>query len=149
MEYYFWIKAFHIIAIISWMAGILYLYRLLIYASEQGYDHEKVYSLLKTMSRRLQNAITIPAMVLSWVLGLTMVALNTSVLNHGWFYLKLFSVLLLTASTGYAAHLVKRYHVGEKPLPTSRNLRFLNEVPTLLMVIIVCAVVVKPILSLF
>lgn len=144
MAYYLWIKSLHVIAIISWMAGILYLYRLLIYATEQGTENPPVYDLLKTMSRRLLKYITIPAMVVSWIAGLAMAFLNHAMFSMPWFHLKLLSVVLLTLSTYYAAGLVKRYHEGVEPLPKSKTLRFLNEVPTILMIIIVCAVIVKP-----
>ena len=140
---YLWIKAFHIVAVISWMAGILYLYRLLIYATEQGTSNPSVFELLKTMSRRLLKAITVPAMVVSWILGLTMLKMNPGFLSSSWFHLKLSCLILLTLSTVYAAKLVGRYQKGAA-LPSSKTLRFANEVPTLLMVVIVIAVVVKP-----
>ncbi len=144
MEWYRTILAVHVIAIISWMAGILYLYRLLVYASEQGTDKPAVYTLLKTMTRRLLWAITVPAMILAWAMGLSMLALNQGLLSMPWVHIKLTSVVVLTGATIYAAKLVKRYQVNVRPLPSSRNLRILNEVPTLLMIIIVCLAILKP-----
>ena len=144
IAYYFWIKALHVVAIISWMAGILYLYRLLIYATEEGTQNPRVYELLKTMSRRLLKAITIPAMIVSWLAGLGMAYLNSGIFALPWFHMKLAAVVLLTLSTLYAAKLVGRYQIGLSPLPKSKTLRYLNEVPTLLMIIIVCAVIIKP-----
>lgn len=126
------------------MAGILYLFRLLVYASEQGVSQPAVYALLKTMSRRLLRAITIPAMVVSWLAGATMVYLNPSLLLMPWFVSKLVCVLLLTGSTFYASSLVMRYQLGENPLPSSKKLRLWNEVPTLLMILIVGLVILRP-----
>ncbi len=143
LEWYRPILAFHVIAIISWMAGILYLYRLLIYASENRKDHSKVEELLKIMSRRLLKAITIPAMIASWIAGLTMVWLNPSLLHAPWFHIKLSSVVLLTLSTLYAGKLVQAVQIhGE--IPKGRTLRYLNEVPTILMIVIVYMVITRP-----
>lgn len=142
-EWYRSILALHVVAIISWMAGILYLYRLLIYAAERRAVHFEVEDLLKTMSRRLLKAITVPAMVVSWLAGLTMVALNPSLFSQPWFHLKFTSVILLTASTLYAWKLVGQVQRSAE-LPRGKTLRYLNEVPTLLMIIIVTMVIVRP-----
>ncbi|MFW7381447.1 MAG: CopD family protein [Oligoflexus sp.] len=143
MLYYREILAIHVIAIISWMAGILYLYRLLIYATEKRAEHEKIESLLQLMSFRLWKYITLPAMIIAWVAGLTMLFINTSLWSMIWMQIKLVSVVLLTASTIYAAYLVKIFNRGQN-LPAGKTLRFLNEVPTLFMVIIVVMVIVRP-----
>ncbi len=143
LEHYRGILALHVIMIISWMAGILYLWRLLIYASERRQENAQVEDLLKTMTRRLLKAITIPAMILAWIAGLTMVTLNPSIAHMHWFHVKALCVLLLTASTLHATVLTKRVQTGEA-LPTGKALRFLNEVPTLLMIIIVIMVIVRP-----
>ena len=144
MEHYRLILAFHIIAIISWMAGILYLYRLLVYATEKGTANQEIHQLLSLMARRLYRYITMPAMVVSWALGLTMVFINPALASGGWFHVKLLSVILLTGSSHYAGRLVKNYETKSKELPPSRRIRFLNEVPTLLMIIIVMMVILKP-----
>lgn len=143
IEWYRPILAFHVIAVISWMAGILYLYRLLVYAAENGGDHEKVRTLLQTMSRRLLKAITVPAMVLTWAAGLTMISLNPTLLQFPWMWVKLTSVILLSASTMYAGVQVRKFNENE-PILTGKAFRFLNEVPTLLMVIVVIMVIVRP-----
>lgn len=144
MNWYQEILALHVIAIISWMAGILYLYRLLVYATEQGTGNPQVYTLLKTMTRRLLKAITIPAMVVSWGAGLTMASLKEGLWHAPWFHAKFSCVIFLTLATLYAAVLVKRYQENSAPLPSSKQLRLLNEVPTLLMILIVCLVIMKP-----
>lgn len=143
LEWYRPIMAFHVIAIISWMAGILYLYRLLVYAAERRHEHALVEDLLKTMTRRLWKAITLPAMILAWLAGLTMVHLNPSLFGTTWFLVKFVSVILLTASTVYAGICVGKVQRGEI-LPKGRAFRFLNEVPTLLMIVIVVMVIVRP-----
>ena len=94
MAYYREVLAFHVIAIISWMAGILYLYRLLIYASERAHDHEKVESLLQLMSLRLWKYITRPAMIAAWIAGLWMLYLNSGLLSLPWMHVKLLSIVL-------------------------------------------------------
>ncbi len=143
-EYYRVILALHVIAIISWMAGILYLYRLLIYATEQGRNQSQIYVLLGTMARRLYKYITVPAMVVSWLAGLAMVFIQPAIGQQKWFMVKFLCVLLLSGFTLYAGTLVKRYINTDRLLPTSKQLRFLNEVPTLLMIIIVVMVILKP-----
>lgn len=143
LEWYRPILALHVIAIISWMAGILYLYRLLIYASERRAEHVKIEELLQIMSRRLWKAITLPAMIVSWFAGLVMLSLNPSLLHWPWFHVKLSCIVLLTFSTLYAGLLVKRVQSSDE-LPKGKTLRFLNEVPTLLMIIIVIMVIVRP-----
>lgn len=143
-EYYRVILALHVIAIISWMAGILYLYRLLIYASEQGREQAQIFSLLSTMSRRLYRYITVPAMIVSWLAGLTMVSIQPSLGHQKWFLVKFICALLLTFSTIYAGKLVKRYSETDLAIPTSKRLRVMNEFPTLLMIIIVVMVILKP-----
>jgi len=143
MIFYREILALHVIAIISWMAGILYLYRLLIYATERRAEHVKIEDLLQTMAYRLWKYITIPAMLIAWIAGITMLILNTGLFTQLWMQIKLASILLLTASTLYAGYLVHLFLKG-KILPKSKTLRYLNEVPTLLMVVIVIMVIVRP-----
>ncbi len=143
LEWYRSILAFHVIAIISWMAGVLYLYRVLIYTSERRSQHLLVEDLLKTMTRRLWKAITLPAMIAAWTAGLTMVYLNPGLLHRPWFQTKILSVLLLSASTFYAGYLVKTVQKSGS-IPSGKALRFLNEVPTILMIVIVIMVIVKP-----
>ena len=143
MSWYREILALHVIAIISWMAGILYLYRLLVYAAEQGYENNDIVELLQTMTRRLWKAITVPAMVVAWVAGLSMIFINLGTATQTWFIVKLISVILLTLSTLYAGKHVVRYQKRET-LPTGKHFRIMNEVPTALMIVIVVMVIVRP-----
>jgi putative membrane protein len=143
MEWYRSILAFHVIAIISWMAGILYLYRLLVYCAERRHEHPKVEDLLQTMSRRLWKAITLPAMIASWIAGLAMIYLNPALFKMGWFHVKFLAVILMTVSTLYAGKQVGVVQRSET-LPRGVFFRVMNEVPTLLMIVVVIMVIVRP-----
>lgn len=133
----------HILAIISWMAGILYLFRLFIYHREnQG--KENIDDLFTLMEQRLYRGITVPAMVIAWLAGLYIVYLNPALLSLPWFHLKLSCAVLMTLNTLYAGRLRKKFLIEGASLPTSKRLRFLNEVPTLLMVVIVIMVIARP-----
>lgn len=143
MEYYRPILAFHIIAMISWMAGILYLFRILVHGTERRHEHPKVESVLQMMAFKLYKYITVPAMVASWLAGLGMAWLNTSLWQQPWFIVKVASAILLSGATGYAGKLTKAFNRGEA-LPTGKSLRFINEIPTLLMIIIVVMVIMRP-----
>ena len=144
MDWYREILALHVIAIISWMAGILYLYRLLIYGKEKGPTNTEIHDLLSLMSKRLYKYITVPAMSVAWICGLSMVAIAPTLFADTWFKVKFASALLLTISTIYAGRLVKTQSQDSNALPPSKRLRYLNEVPTLLMIIIVIMVIIKP-----
>ena len=138
---YEWVKAFHIIAVISWMAGLLYLPRLLIYHfdAEIGSQQSETF---KIMERRLLKVIMSPAMIMSWALGLWLVVL-TSTHIEPWFICKFFLVFLLSAFHGFEAKWVREFS-EDKRLRSTRFYRIANEVPTLFMVLIVILVVVKP-----
>ena len=138
---YLWVKAAHIIAVISWMAGLLYLPRLLIYHfdCEAGSRQSETF---KVMERKLLKIIMTPAMILSWAFGLWL-AFLVSAHSDGWFVAKFFLVILLSAFHGFEARWVKQFADDERPR-TQKFYRIANEVPTLLMVLIVILVIVKP-----
>jgi putative membrane protein len=138
---YEWIKALHILAVISWMAGLLYLPRLFVYHANvaAGSESSKTF---KIMERRLLKAIMTPAMIVAWVTGLY-IAYLAGFFRSGWFHGKLLLVLLMSAAHGLLAMHVKRFARDENR-KTSRYFRVLNEVPTLLMIGIVILVIVKP-----
>jgi len=138
---YEWVKAFHIISVISWMAGLLYLPRLLIYHfdADVGSIQSETF---KTMERRLLKAIMGPAMIASWVFGLWLIYL-TDAHSEGWFVSKFFLVVLLTAFHVFEARWVKEFAMDQRRRST-KFYRYANEGPTLLMVGIVILVVVKP-----
>ena len=148
MDPYPWIKAFHLMAVIAWMAGLFYLPRLYVYHSQiavgaQGgnaAEHERFVK----MERLLLRAIMNPAMIATWVLGLALVVMyGAGLWREGWWHVKLLAVLAMTAfHMVLARH--RRFFAEDQRRLTERQWRFLNEVPTLLMVAIVIMVIVKP-----
>lgn len=140
---YLWMKWLHIISVISWMAGILYLYRLLIYHRERGVESKDIHDLLSLMEYRLYKYITVPAMTVATIAGFWMIWLNPSLFAGAWLTLKLLFVGFLILSTVVAGKITKNAAVDPGTLPTSKTLRFANEVPTILMMLIVGMVVFK------
>ena len=141
---YLWIKALHVIAVISWMAGILYLYRLFIYHVERGIHSPACHDMLVVMEYRLYRFITIPALMVTWIAGIAMLLLNPALIADHWFHVKALMVILLTVVTVYAKHLHLQFKEKRGPYPSSRKLRIWNEVPTILMIVIVIMVIIKP-----
>ncbi len=141
---YLWIKAFHIIAVISWMAGLLYLPRLFVYHSECQPKSEQSET-FKTMERRLLKAIMAPAMMVTWALGLTLLfGFDAVTAEDGyWFHAKLGLVILLTLFHIYLGKLAAEF-AADKNQHRSKFYRMLNEVPTVLMIGIVILVIVRP-----
>jgi len=138
---YPWMKALHVVAIISWMAGMLYLPRLFVYhcGVAIGSDASETF---KVMERKLLRYIINPAMVVSWVAGLW-IAWEMSFLRDVWFLVKLVGVLGLSAVHGYFAKAVADF-ARDEGVRNHRFWRFMNEVPTLLMLLIVVMAIVKP-----
>jgi len=138
---YLWIKAAHIIAVIAWMAGMLYLPRLFVYhcAAPPGSAQSETF---KVMERRLLRVIINPAMVLTWVLGLWL-AWQGGYFAAGWLQAKLALVVAMSGAHGYFSAAVRRFAADANTV-SQRTWRMWNEVPTLLMVAIVILVVVKP-----
>jgi len=139
--FYNWIKAFHIIAVISWMAGMLYLPRLFVYHADaaRGSDKSETF---KLMERRLLRAIINPAMVATWIFGLWL-AWHGFRFGGGWLHAKLALVLVLSGVHGYLSAAVRRFAEDRNEKP-ARHWRIVNEIPTLLLIAIVILVVVKP-----
>lgn len=137
---YLWVKALHVIALISWMAGLLYLPRLFVYHSQVGPGAQS--ELFKTMERRLSRYIMAPAMIVTWLAGLTLIFLGDWRDAH-WLHAKLALVAVLTAIHFYFGFIVRAFARDENRRP-ARFFRIVNEVPTLLMIGIVILVVVKP-----
>jgi putative membrane protein len=138
-----YIKAFHIIAVIAWMAGLLYLPRLFVYhaMSKPGSEQSETF---KVMERRLLRAITTPAMLAAWVFGLIL-AFSPLVdwSKDGWFHAKLALVIVLSGFNGLLAMWTKDF-AADRNTRSPRFYRIANEVPTLLMIVIVILVVVRP-----
>ena len=135
-----WIKALHVIAIISWMAGLLYLPRLFVYHAGVGPGPQS--EVFKTMERRLLRFIMIPAMLVSWASGLWL-AFDGGFFREGWFHGKLLAVVLLTTVHFYDGFLQKAF-AEDRNNHSSKFFRFYNEFPTLLMIAAVILVIVKP-----
>jgi putative membrane protein len=139
--WYLWLKAFHVIAVISWMAGMLYLPRLFVYHAGVSKGTPQA-SLFEVMEYRLQRYIMLPALLVTWATGLALV-IQGEWFKAGWMHSKLFLVLLLTGVHGYLAVERKRLANGTSQ-HDARFFRILNEVPTVLLIAIVILVVVKP-----
>ncbi|MBI1949364.1 MAG: CopD family protein [Deltaproteobacteria bacterium] len=136
-----WIKALHVIAVISWMAGLLYIYRLFVYHAMES--EAVVRARFEVMERRLLNAITTPAGIVALVTGVAMIALSTGFLRQPWMHAKLTLVVGLLGSHVYAV-LARKRLLTEPAAVSHKRFRFLNEVPTLLMIGIVILVIVRP-----
>jgi putative membrane protein len=136
-----WVKALHVIAVIAWMAALLYLPRLMVYHADSAAGSETAET-FKVMERRLLKGIATPAMIASWVFGLWL-AWSIGAWGEGWFHAKLACVLVLTA---YHRVLVRwvRVFAEDRNLRPARFYRFVNEVPTLLLIAIVILAIVKP-----
>lgn len=138
---YEWIKAFHVMAVIAWMAGMLYLPRLMVYHAEAqvGSIQSETF---KIMERRLLKGIINPSMIVAWVLGLYL-AWNAFGFKGGWLHGKIALVLVLSGLHGYLSGRVRAFAKDRNDKP-ARFYRILNEVPAVLMALIVILVIVKP-----
>ena len=142
MNLYLLFKSLHLIAVISWMAGLLYLPRIFVYHSEAQHDSQK--EIFKVMERRLYNYIMMPAMLLSWIFGVLLIhSLGITVFAELWMQIKIFFVALLTFY-----HLLLGKYVTDFALNNNQNsskfYRIINEVPTITLIVVVFVVVFKP-----
>ena len=140
---YPWVKSVHLMAVIAWMAGLFYLPRLFVYHTQSAVGSDQD-ALFKIMERRLLRAIMNPAMIVAWLLGITLV-LTPGVMSWtaGWWHVKFASVLAMTWFHMHLAGQRKVFERGDRPR-TERYWRAMNEVPTLLMIAIVLMVIAKP-----
>ncbi len=138
-----WVKALHVISVIAWIAGMMYLPRLFVYhsAAEKGSIQSETF---KIMERRLYRGIITPAMALTWIFGLTMV-LTPGIIDwhQGWVWVKAVSVILLTGIHGYYGRQVRAFATDTNTRPQG-FWRVVNELPFVLVIIIVIMVIVKP-----
>jgi putative membrane protein len=139
---YDWLRTAHIVAVMSWMAGMLYLPRLYVYHAgvEQGSDSSELF---KIMERRLLRFIMNPAMILSWVFGLAMLHTNPAMLEDSWMHVKLGAIVILTCVHGLYARWRKVFERDANLRPAGFY-RWWNEAPTVLMIIIVVMAVAQP-----
>ena len=143
MNSYLLFKSLHLIAVISWMAGLLYLPRIFVYHSEN--NNEIISTVFKTMERKLFYYIMTPAMILSWLFGLVLIhSVGFEQLVNLWLQLKLILVTLLTVYHFYLGLLLNQFKIDQNN-KSSRFYRYINEIPTLLLILIVFIVIFKPI----
>ena len=143
MNSYLLFKSLHLIAVISWMAGLLYLPRIFVYHSEN--NNEIILSVFKTMERKLFYYIMTPAMILSWLFGLILInEIGFEQLASLWLQIKLVLVIILTAYHFYLGLLLSQFKLDQNK-KTSKFYRYINEIPTLLLILIVFVVIFKPI----
>ena len=144
MNSYLLLKSLHLIAVISWMAGLLYLPRIFVYHVE-NLKVQNISSIFKTMERKLYFYIMMPAMILTWILGLILISnLGFEVFSTLWIKLKLLLVILLTLYHFYLAKLLNDFKLDQN-IKSSKFFRVINEVPTIMLILIVFVVVFKPI----
>lgn len=139
---YLWLKTFHIIFMVAWFAGLFYIFRLFVYHAKYR-DQANMRQAYALMERKLLYVIMHPAMLLTLLLGVLLIALNPPVLRAPWFHAKLLGVAGLIGYQIFAGITAKRFARGDFFL-SERACRFINEVPTLLLIAIVILVVVKP-----
>lgn len=136
------IKSLHIIGVVAWFAGLFYIFRLYVYHTENK-DKKDICDLLEIMERRLYRAITTPAMIWTLCMGLGMLFLNPDLLKTSWFKLKLAALLPLFGYHFFSGYTRKRFKDGDFFL-SSKQCRMINEVPTLVLIIVVVLAVTKP-----
>ena len=143
MNSYLLFKSLHLIAVISWMAGLLYLPRIFVYHSEN--NNEIISNVFKTMERKLFYYIMTPAMVLSWLFGLILIhEIGFVQLASLWLQLKLILVIILTGYHFYLGSLLNQFNLDQNR-KSSKFYRYINEIPTLLLILIIFIVIFKPI----
>ena len=142
MSLYLWVKAFHIVFVIALMAGLLIYprYKLHQLSSKPG---DELFETMKEASNRLRKIILNPALIIVWILGITMLVMNQSLLSVGWMHTKLLLVLILSGLHGYFISIGKKIDRGDMA-PTAKTMKMLNEVPFLIMIGVVILAVVKP-----
>ena len=143
MNLYLLFKSLHLIATISWMAGLLYLPRIFVYHSEA--DHESQRAVFKTMERKLYNYIMMPAMLLSWIFGILLVhSLGITIFSELWMQIKLLSVIILTLYHFTLGKYLSDFAVDNNQ-KSSKFFRIFNEIPTILLIVVVFVVIFKPV----
>ena len=144
MNVYITLKSLHLIAVISWMAGLLYLPRIFVY-HEENKDNLKISETFKVMERKLYFYIMMPAMILSWIFGFLLIGnIGFDQLSNMWLQIKLILVIILTGYHIFLGACLKKFYNDSNTL-SSRFYRIFNEVPTILLILIVFIVVFKPI----
>ena len=143
MSFYLTLKALHLIAVISWMAGLLYLPRIFVYHTENARE-KQISEVFKIMEFKLYNYIMMPAMILSWVFGLILIgSIGFDQLHSTWLVVKLILVVVLTIYHFFLGNCLNKFKKDENKY-SSRFFRIFNEIPTILLILIVFIVIFKP-----
>ena len=142
MNLYLLFKALHLIAVISWMAGLLYLPRIFVYHSETSNEFQK--NTFKIMERKLYNYIMMPAMLLSWIFGILLIhSLGFNIFNELWIQIKIVAVIILTYYHFTLGKYLSDFAIDNNK-KSSRFFRIYNEIPTIILIVVVFIVIFKP-----
>ena len=143
MNYYLLFKSLHLISVISWMAGLLYLPRIFVYHAENS-DDRKISDVFKIMEKKLYYYIMTPAMILSWIFGLLLIhSIGFQQLGQMWMVLKIIFVILLTLYHFYLGKNLNQFKFDQNT-NSHKFYRLINEIPTILLILIVFVVIFKP-----
>ena len=143
MNYYLLFKSLHLIAVISWMAGLLYLPRIFVYHAENN-AKKNISQIFKIMEKRLMFYIMTPAMILSWFFGISLILISgTSIYSSMWLTAKLVLVILLTVYHLLLGHYLRKFAL-DKNEKSAKFFRIINEIPTILLILIVFVIIYKP-----
>ena len=143
MNYYLLFKSLHLISVISWMAGLLYLPRIFVYHSENS-DDKKISDVFKIMEKKLYFYIMTPAMILSWIFGLLLIhSIGFQQLGQTWMVLKIIFVIFLSLYHFYLGKTLKHFKLDQNT-HSHKFYRLINEIPTILLILIVFVVIFKP-----
>ena len=142
MNLYLLFKSLHLVAVISWMAGLLYLPRIFVYHSEATHESQK--DVFRIMERKLYNYIMMPAMLLSWLFGVLLIHnLGLNVLTELWMQIKTISVIILTYYHFLLGEYLNNFALNTN-VKTSKFFRIINEIPTIILIVVVFVVIFKP-----
>ena len=143
MNIYLFFKSLHLISVISWMAGLLYLPRIFVYHAENS-SEKKTSEIFKTMERKLFFYIMTPAMILSWIFGVILIhSIGFQEIGQTWMILKIIFVIILTLYHFYLGKILTQFKIDQN-VYSHKFYRFINEIPTLLLILIVFVVIFKP-----
>ena len=143
MNYYLLFKSLHLISVISWMAGLLYLPRIFVYHSENN-DDKKISDVFKVMEKKLYFYIMTPAMILSWIFGLLLIhSIGFQQLGQTWMILKIIFVIFLSLYHFYLGKILNQFKFDQNT-HSHKFYRLINEIPTILLILIVFVVIFKP-----
>ena len=143
MNYYLLFKSLHLISVISWMAGLLYLPRIFVYHAENN-DDRKISDVFKVMEKKLYLYIMTPAMILSWLFGLLLIhSVGFQQLGQTWMILKIIFVIFLSLYHFYLGQILNKFKIDQNT-HSHKFYRLINEIPTILLILIVFVVIFKP-----